>query len=130
MPSRSFSTPTNNEPVFFEIDGERFDCIPMLPAGYYLDVVTVGTAQQINFFDLVMEPVSAERFAERIREMDRPVPQALVNEIVRYLVEVYTGRPTTASNGSSGGPQDAETTSTAPASSPASTSTRSRRTAS
>jgi hypothetical protein len=104
MPTRSFSSPTGGEPVTFDLDGQTYECIPMLPAGFGLDILRYGTAKAAEFFDVIMVPDSAERFAMAIRDPERPVPQETLDEVIRWLVEVYTGRPTGPSNGSSTGP--------------------------
>lgn len=103
MPSRSFSTPTNNEPVFFEVDGVRYDCIPLLPAGFGQDILRFGAAKAAEFFDIVLVGDSKDRFEAAIRNPVHPIDQRTFDAITEYLVEVYTGRPTGLSNGSSSG---------------------------
>jgi len=112
MPSRSFSSPTQGEPVRFELDGEWFDCLPELPAGFGLDLVKVGPQQAVEFFDVVLTDESAERFAVLIRNREHPIGQATVDAIAQWLVEVYTGRPTGESSDSSSGPKANGVTST------------------
>jgi hypothetical protein len=103
VPSRSFSSPTAGEPVRFELNGETYDCVPILPAGIHLDVLNSGQAQVAGFLDGVLTEESAERFARAIRSPDPAVDLGTVTEIAMWLVEVYTGRPTGPSNGSSPG---------------------------
>jgi len=108
MPSRSFSSPTGGEPVTFDLDGQTYECIALLPAGFGLDILRYGSSKAAEFFDVIMLPASAERFAAAIRDPEHPVPQETLDEVIRWLVEVYTGRPTGPPSGSSnGGPTTA-----------------------
>jgi hypothetical protein len=94
VPTRSFTSPTGGEAVSFDIDGEVFHCIERLPAGYSLDLLTRGNQALPEFYDLVLVPEDVERFTARIRDKERVVTMAVLEDITRWLVGVYTGRPT------------------------------------
>jgi hypothetical protein len=98
--------------VHFDLNGQDYECLPQLPAGYSFDLLMYGNRKAAEFFDVILTEESAERFNAAIRDATVVVPQATVDEIIRWLVEVYTGRPTGPSNGSSNGASTIEATST------------------
>jgi len=82
----------------FDIDGEAFTAIGTAPAGPLLDVAAAHDDERIAmmmaFLDGVLVPESAERFAARLRSTDNPIDAQTLGEVVEYLVEVYSRRPT------------------------------------
>lgn len=103
--SRAFSTrkPEEVEPLFFEIDEERFDAHPVVPGAVILEFASgadgdgTGAAQILTFFERVLVPESKERFFELIHDTNRVVELELLSDIVGFLVEEYTDRPSEAS---------------------------------
>lgn len=103
MPSKSFTTATraDNEEVFVEVDGERFDCCPVAPGAAILDVAMLSVSENAGervkaiptFLDAVLMPEARERFSARMRDPERPITVDMCGQIIAYLLEVYTGRP-------------------------------------
>lgn len=111
MAHRSFTSPTGGDDVTFDLNGVTYHCRPRLPAGVTLDVATVGgtqpgvgAAQRVGeFFDAALMPDDAALFAAALRDPEVVVPMETLQEIIQYLVEVYTGRPTGQQAGSGNG---------------------------
>lgn len=106
------------EPVAFSLAGQRFACFPagttvVTAATFTLASrpLTGGTAQR--FIEAVLQDGQQRRFRRTLAQHKRPwrrrqaVDIDLLLAIALWLVEVYTGRPTLRSNGSSVGPSTA-----------------------
>lgn len=112
----------------FTADGEMHVCLPALPPESIQEVLALTRHENIKtdltvmmqIFDIVMTPSEAAKIMARLKK-DHPNPLGLpqVLDIVTWLIEEYTSRPTTPSASSSTGSQtepeavDAGTTSTA-----------------
>lgn len=90
------------KPIPLVLDGERFLCVPVIPAGATQDLARLSKAsnnEQVvlfgQFLDTVLLPESAARFAQRIRQHDTAITNRQINQAVVYLVEKYGLRPTT-----------------------------------
>jgi hypothetical protein len=68
--------------------------------------------QIMAMLDELLLPKSAERFAERLKDKVNPITLLQAIEIWKYLVEQYTGRPTSPSSSSTNGHDDGGTSST------------------
>ena len=114
MPSRDFSK--THEPVWFTIDPDRYDCYSVLPLDDLKEFAEViGTEVSVGnvvekikrVMQLVMEPVSYEKFEYRMGNRKDPIDPRQLMSIVEWLMEVYTDRPTPQpSSLSSGSPVD------------------------
>lgn len=103
MPNKSFTTAVRSadDPVWFEVDGERFDCSPVAPGAAILDVATLSASEDAQdriraiptFLDSVLMPESRARFAARMGNPERPITVDTCGAVIAYLLEVYTGRP-------------------------------------
>lgn len=125
------NTPT---PIFFTIDGERYDCKPRLGPAQIQQMAGVArsglsdigdnpTVEQLNtvldklgnLFRAVMYPESAEKFIKKLRanyETPSDVPLDLYGQvipIIHWLLEQYGMRPTQPSSASSTGSVTATT---------------------
>lgn len=123
MPHKSFTSPTGGEDVTFDLNGVTYHCRPRLPAGVTLDVASidagVGTAQRVGeFFDAALLSDDAQLFAAALRDPETVVPMETLREIIQWLVERYTGRPTGPSSESGNGQSPTEPRSTDTVSSP------------
>lgn len=110
MPSRDFTK--KHEDVYFTIDEDRFDCWPTLISD---DLKAMGKAigsgieadnavEKIDeVFAIVMQPESFENFRRRTADRRRPIDIMQIGEIIVWLTEVYTKRPTQPSSTSSSG---------------------------
>lgn len=107
-------TRKRDEPLRFTIDGDTFECAPVLPAaGTRLLLAlaetvegSAGSAQIAmigDFLDTVMLPESAERFAARMKDPARPIDDDQIGDVLKWLVERYGQRPTVPPTPSDGG---------------------------
>lgn len=104
---RSFATKKSAdlEPLGFDIDDESFTARPAIPGAVILDFIAAGqdgglaiATQLINFYESALEPSEFARFQKKIYDPDVIVDEELLGEIVAYLVEEYTSRPSAASS--------------------------------
>lgn len=105
--SRSFGSQSveDIEPLDFSLHGETFNCRPRLQGAVILDFLSsgqddsgAGTAAQIlGIFPSALYPEDNARFEALIRDPDRIVELETLSEIVAFLIEAYTSRPTVAS---------------------------------
>jgi hypothetical protein len=98
-------------PVFFTLDDERFDCYPALglpsiqELGRISTGFTVETAVEsmVSFFSLCMDEENLTRMTAKIGNLKEPVDQDQAVDIMSWLMEVYSLRPTASSPASSDG---------------------------
>jgi len=121
MPFREFQSATNAEAVTFRIGTDIFEAAKECPAGILLSMASMAqeeggnaVAGTMDFLDSVMLPESRERFAARMRDPQNPISLKVVTELVQWLVEVYTGRPTAQPSPSPAGPSATSPSSTEP----------------
>lgn len=101
---KDFGTGSNDivEPISFKLHGEEFICRSAIQGKVLLDLVAKSandkpseTAAMIsNFFSIVLLPESYERFEVLSNDPDRIVSVDLIGDIIEWLVEEYTNRPT------------------------------------
>ena len=96
----------NVEPISFKLWEEDFNCVPELQGKVLLDMVSsVNTdgdssdassqAKAINeFFSTVLTDESEKRFNTLLTDKEKIVSVDTLGEIVGWLVEQYTNRPT------------------------------------
>jgi hypothetical protein len=91
------------EPLSFKLHGEEFSCKPKMQGKVLLDLVAKSSAQDnpgeaaaiINkFFELVLVAESYKRFDALVQSDDKIVEVEQLSDIVAWLVEQYTDRPT------------------------------------
>jgi len=91
------------QPISFKLYGEEFSCKPKMQGKVLLDLVAKSTVQDnpgeaaaiINkFFELVLIADSYKRFEALVESDDKIVEVEQLSEIVAWLVEQYTDRPT------------------------------------
>lgn len=132
MAHRSFDlAPTRADPPTFSVAGREFKCLPEPPSGVLTDLVvaTSGSVGQqaagfVSFLTGCMPDVEAEQFLLVIHDKDTIVPLATLADIAGWLIEEYTGRPTTPSSSSS--PGSTQPAATSEDGSPSTTSTPTR----
>jgi hypothetical protein len=98
-----FSTPPV-PPIEFTIDGDIFYAAGEVPGGTVTDLAVAGATDEENgadalqaamaFFDQVLLPESAELFAQRFRNPERPITLPKAMKIFAWLMERYTDFPT------------------------------------
>ena len=100
-----------HEKVSFKIQGEEFDCIPAIPGKTLLGFAEASSsedggesAKAINkFFEKVLVPESYARFEILAEDPNRLVTVETLAEIIGWIIEAYTDRPTQGSEASSTG---------------------------
>lgn len=90
-----------DEPITFVLGGQGFTCRRNMPAGHLLDLAAVedNPAALVAYLKASMADDDWERFDELVHDpdalgADQPVDVALLGEIVSWIVEEQTGRPT------------------------------------
>lgn len=102
------------KPVEFEIDDEKFDAVPALPADTMMEMTTEFAAmdegdpeESIKAMLAVLEkfllPDSFRRFRARMGDKQRPIEFPQVQEVIFWLLEQYGMRPTEQSSDSADG---------------------------
>lgn len=104
---KSFGVPENlnPDPITFEIYGEEFTAYPEIQGSHLLQFSKeVGsednaevTGALLNFFKTVLYEESYERMETLWNDKERIVPIDVISDIVAFLIEEYTDRPTRAS---------------------------------
>lgn len=105
----------NREPIAFRLGGQEFTLPATLPAGHILDLIEadadgnpVATLVACRRFlaAILASDEDRERLEVVLRSHDDPVDlnDDLI-EVVDWIAEQYTGRPTKRSSDSSDGPQ-------------------------
>lgn len=110
---RDFGSPVStDEPVVFALYGEQFQCIPAMQGTEMIQVITEAVSEDaatntraiLDFFGRVLRPEDRERFNALTTSEDRIVPMDTLTDIMSWLSEVYTGRPTEPQSSSPSGP--------------------------
>lgn len=110
MPRRRFdiaATP-GGEPVEFEVAGVEFRCLPTLPARASVSLATMpsATLASIGFIsDCLETDADVQAFNDLLNARDVTVTGAALGDIVEWLTEVYTARPTGPPSDSAGAPR-------------------------
>lgn len=94
----------------FTIDSDTFRAAGDCPGGMIEDLAVVVDSPNnadklravMTFLDQVLEPESADRFAERLRSATEPISFGQAVGVFEWLIETYTSDmvPTTASSSS------------------------------
>jgi len=98
------------EPLSFKLHDEEFRCLPQIQGKVLLDMVADSqgednklAAELINrFFAKTLEPESFTRFVNLL-ESEKIVSVDTLGEIVSWMVEQYSSRPTLGSQDSQSG---------------------------
>ncbi len=101
-----------SEPLTFDLGGEEFSCYPEVQGKTILDIMRAASegdedtrgvmmaVSVLTFFEKVMPPEEYERFGKLMEDPKRIVPMETLSEIMSWLMEEYTDRPTEPSSGS------------------------------
>lgn len=110
---RDFGTGSTDTPapLSFKLHGETFDCRPAIQGKVMLQLIANSdenkpqeAAQMVfDFFNAVLLDESAARFNALVEDKERIVQMETLGQIVSWLVEEYTNRPTQGSELSSTG---------------------------
>lgn len=105
---KDFGSPVNIaevEPLNFKIYDEEFSCYPEIQGKVVLELAALSDSDDsaenagaiLKFFSRVLLPESHTRFEDLISDPNRIVSVQLLTEILQWLVEEYTNRPTQGS---------------------------------
>jgi len=104
---KDFGSPVNldnSEPIKFKIYDEEFECNPHIQGKTILEFASMSESDSsdaasaiLDFFSKVMKSESHERFTALAEDPKRIVPVETLTEIIQWLVEEYTNRPTEGS---------------------------------
>lgn len=93
-----------DEIITFDIDGEDFTARPDIPGAVILDFVAAAdagpgkaAAKIMEFFERALDQENHKRFEAKVNDPDVIVEMETLSDIVAYLIEEYTSRPTGAS---------------------------------
>lgn len=110
-------------PITFQIDDVLFHCVPALGVTELQDISRVFRGVKIDneekvdidatlakmqlIFKVFLQPESHEAFVVKLKDRKQPVEPLQLLEIVQWIVEIYTNRPTQPSlSSSTGSPTD------------------------
>ena len=98
------------EPLDFDLGGENFVCYPEVQGKTILDIMRAAAegdedtrgvlmaVSVLDFFEKVMPPEEHERFSKLMEDPKRIVPMDTLSDIMSWLIEEYTDRPTRPSS--------------------------------
>jgi hypothetical protein len=99
-----------SEPLDFDLGSETFLCYPEVQGKTILDIMRVAAegdedtrgvlmaVSVIDFFKKVMPPEEYERFEKLMEDPKQIIPMDTLSEIMSWLIEEYTDRPTQPSS--------------------------------
>ena len=100
--------PEKLEPVSFDLYGKTFQCYKQINGIALLRFVKEANAEDgaratqalLDIFHRVMNDDEYARFEELCQDPDTIVPVETLSDIISFLIEVYTDRPTEQSEAS------------------------------
>lgn len=105
--TKSFTSSVNKKkvaPISFELLGEEFEAYGQVPGAVLLDFIgssdenSSATARGIaDYFKAAMSEKEYKRFDKLSRDPENIIELEVLSEIVSYLIEEQTSRPTEAS---------------------------------
>lgn len=104
----------------FTAEGDRFDATPGIPPSTLQELLEISKSDLqgnldgiLKFYEIVLLQESYVRFAERFQSKTNPIDVFQCIEVMTWLLEQYTARPTMPSVGSSASSQtETDTTGT------------------
>jgi hypothetical protein len=103
----------DSEPLTFDLGGEEFACHPEVQGKMILDIIKAAADEDdpdqrgmmmavgvLDFFKKVMDAAEYERFSALMEDPKRIVSMDTLSEIMSWLIEEYTDRPTKPSSDS------------------------------
>jgi hypothetical protein len=99
-----------SEPLDFDLGGETFMVYPEVQGKTILDIMRTASegdeetrgvkmaVSVLDFFEKVMPPEEYEKFNKLMEDPKRIVPMDVLSEIMSWLIEEYTDRPTRPSS--------------------------------
>lgn len=89
------------EPISFKLWGEEFHCVPVIQGKILLEIVSDSTSEDPaksalvmeKFFTAVLKPESKKAFDAILSDQERITSLETLSEIVGWLMEEYSNRP-------------------------------------
>lgn len=110
---KDFGNPEDSkaENLTFRLHGEEFSCYPAMPGKVLLEFIQKTSSENggdsaaaVNmFFQKVLLPESYERFDKLAQDPDRIVSMSTLADIVSWVMEEYSDRPSEGSEHSQSG---------------------------
>jgi hypothetical protein len=99
MAGKTFTTYAPTEEVYFEINGTRFNCVPVVPGDVLLDFLSNADEEHPNLMagalrnliDAAIKPEELEKFHSFIRDPKNFVSMDVLAEIAGYLADKLSG---------------------------------------
>ena len=101
---KSFGSPVlqSDEPLTFDLYDQQFRCQPALQGRVLIEFIAksasgdpaAGAQAVLDFFDTAVIPADRERFKTMLESEEYIVPMDTLTQIMDWMVEEYTGRPT------------------------------------
>lgn len=115
------------EPLGFELNGQEFECYSAIPGSVLLEFVRGASSADgatsagalYTFLEAAMPEAEWERLNEVLHSPETIIELEMIADIVSFLVENFSDRPTTEPEDSSSGASTSGTSSTEDASSKA-----------
>lgn len=105
----SAKTEADKEPITFSIDGEIYRCVAK-PSWHLIKTISKaasgGSDAVVHVDEFLHEVVvdeDQEQLEKVLRRKSNPVDVEMIQQIIEYLAEVYSGRPTPPPSGSRNG---------------------------
>lgn len=105
--TKDFGSPKDEtaEPLVFKLYGEKFTCYPEVQGAKLMRFSKEATSGEqgevmealLGFFKTVLYPEDYTRLEDLWEDPERVVPIETIGDIVGWLVEEYTERPTSPS---------------------------------
>lgn len=110
---------SSSKEIKFKVDDDVFECIKAIPAKSILEFSGLIDSLQQNdmgragelfdkLFTLVLKEESAKKFLARLEDKDNPITVNQIKDIIKYVLEEYSLRPTNPSENSSDGSPNPE----------------------
>ena len=93
---------SESKPISFKLWGQEFHCVPVIQGKILLDIVADSSSEDVakssqvmtKFFDAVLKPESKEAFYSLLNDAEKITTIETLGEIVAWLMEEYSNRPT------------------------------------
>lgn len=116
MPGKDFTK--KREPVWFTINEYRYDCYPSLvleDLKALRQVVKSGITEEDaiekieQVFEIIMEPESYRTYIEVKKDRKNAWDHEQLRDVLEWMLETYTGRPTESPSNSANGSPSGDT---------------------
>ena len=101
---KDFGSPivSSDEPITFQLYGKTFRCQPAMQGRQLIEFIAQSSVEDpsssaravLQFFDNAIVEADHDQFNEMTHSSETVVPMETLTEVMDWLVEQYTGRPT------------------------------------